>query len=93
MSIDLIIVAGAFLLVYFSSLGILAGVCVSQNRQITRITGAIVKNQLANLALEASKETKTMVGPAVLQQLKDPIKMPLEVVPKEKKKTGVTLKY
>ena len=93
MNAELIIAAGAFLLVYLASLGGLAHVCMAQNRELSRLAGAIVHNQLADMALEASKETKTMVGPAVLQQLKEPIKMPLEVVPKEKKETGVTLKY
>jgi len=90
---DIVILAIIILvaLLWGSSLGVLAWVACAQNREISKISKAILHNQLANLALEASKETNTLLGPAVLQQMKEAKQS--GTTKEEKPKTGVTVRY
>ncbi len=90
MSLELSIVLVGLL--WGSSLGVLAWIACAQSREISKISKAILHNQLANLALEASKKTNTMLGPAVLQQLKEE-KQSGTTNKKEKPRSGVTVRY
>lgn len=60
----------------------------SLRKTLAEAHAAILNRDLASMALQASKETNSMVGPAVLQQLREPVEPPKV---EEKKKTGVRI--
>lgn len=65
-----------------------------QGKQLDALHKQILQNQLARMALDASRETGSMVGPAVLQQMKEMRKPePSGTTKEEPKQSGVTLKY
>lgn len=66
-----------------------------QCKQLDALHKDMLRNQLAQAALDASKETGSMVGPAVLQTLPKEMRKPEPsgTTKEEKKKSGVTLRY
>ena len=60
------------------------------SRELGELHKQILRNQMIKETLDASVETGSMLGPATLQQMKEP---PKPEVPEEKKQTGVVIKY
>lgn len=62
-----------------------------QSSTISSMFSELARVELAKMAFDASRETGSIIGPAVLQQIKKEEAAPPKV--EETKKTGVTLKY
>lgn len=60
-------------------------------RELTELHKAVLKNQMVRETLDASVKTGSMLGPATLQQMREPPKVE---APKEpEKKSGVSISY
>lgn len=66
---------------------------IDSSKVLTNVLKEANKVSLARLALEASVQTNSMMGPAVLQQLKDSNSLGPRKEEQQEKKTGVTIKY